>query len=72
MHRGRVELLDIAYWTLSEIRLGTSMLEENRDAFDRPVWRFAVIGLSLSALRVAGGVCSVEEVRVFQPPHWEL
>ena len=36
MHRGRVELLDIAYWTLSEIRLGTSMLEENRDAFDRP------------------------------------
>jgi hypothetical protein len=26
MHRGRVELLYIAYWTLSEIRLGTSML----------------------------------------------
>jgi len=28
MHYGRVELLDIAYWTLSEIRFGTSMLED--------------------------------------------
>lgn len=39
MHCGRGELLDIAYWTLSEIRLGTSMLGETsflRDAFDRP------------------------------------